>query len=282
MKPRIIIIISAVALFLFLLMQIYIITNSYNVRSLEFDARYKRVLDQSLLEMKQFSQNSGMDTVYFYMNRTAYFSRQILYENDGAVEDSARIELVSLFERIIEDQEVLSQWISYRLKEEGLDENIESGFHIRNLAFIEGDRNIPIIYNDTIIQSARDFIIHNQNERGLLLDRFIAEYNFFRVEFEFYVDFTEKRNLIIRELYVVLILVGVSIIIVSLVFIITLRNLMRHKKISDLKSDFINNMTHELKTPLSTISLATQGLSMPEILDDKKQLKNLQEQHLAK
>jgi two-component system phosphate regulon sensor histidine kinase PhoR len=48
-------------------------------------------------------------------------------------------------------------------------------------------------------------------------------------------------------------------------FMITYRNLMEEKRLSDLKTDFINNMTHELKTPLSTITVAGKTLEMPQI-----------------
>lgn len=55
-------------------------------------------------------------------------------------------------------------------------------------------------------------------------------------------------------------------------FYLTIRTLLRQKKLSEMKNDFINNMTHELKTPLATISLAVDALKTEKVLKDKSKL----------
>jgi two-component system phosphate regulon sensor histidine kinase PhoR len=60
------------------------------------------------------------------------------------------------------------------------------------------------------------------------------------------------------------------IIIVLAAFFITIRSLIKQKKLSEIKSDFINNMTHELKTPLATISLAVDALKSAKVQSDVK------------
>lgn len=52
-------------------------------------------------------------------------------------------------------------------------------------------------------------------------------------------------------------------------FFITIKTILNQKKMSEIKSDFINNMTHEFKTPLATISLAVDALRNEKVHGDK-------------
>ena len=52
-------------------------------------------------------------------------------------------------------------------------------------------------------------------------------------------------------------------------FFITVKTLLNQKKTSEIKSDFINNMTHEFKTPIATISLAVDALRNEKVFNDK-------------
>ena len=55
-------------------------------------------------------------------------------------------------------------------------------------------------------------------------------------------------------------------------FYLTVSTLLRQKKLSEMKSDFINNMTHELKTPLATISLAVDAIRNEKVMSDKDRI----------
>jgi len=90
-----------------------------------------------------------------------------------------------------------------------------------------------------------------------------------------YVSFPNKNEVIFRNLRATLASSGGLVLVLLFIFSYTLYTILRQKKVSEMKSDFINNMTHEFKTPVSTIMIASEALKDPEITADANRLKRL-------
>jgi two-component system phosphate regulon sensor histidine kinase PhoR len=79
--------------------------------------------------------------------------------------------------------------------------------------------------------------------------------------------FPEKRNYLLTNLIWPFTGSIIFTIIILFTFYYTLKTIFNQKKISEIKTDFINNMTHEFKTPIATISLAADSITNPTILN---------------
>jgi two-component system phosphate regulon sensor histidine kinase PhoR len=77
--------------------------------------------------------------------------------------------------------------------------------------------------------------------------------------------FPHERQYLLGQVWPMVIISIIFVIIIILSFIYTLIMYFRQGKLSELKTDFINNMTHEFKTPVSTISLACEALNDKDI-----------------
>ena len=89
------------------------------------------------------------------------------------------------------------------------------------------------------------------------------------------VNFPNKNSAILSNLTAtVASSVGLLLVLVF-IFSYTLYAILRQKKLSEMKTDFINNMTHEFKTPVSTIMIASEALKDPDVSNDKNRLKRL-------
>ena len=83
---------------------------------------------------------------------------------------------------------------------------------------------------------------------------------------------THIKNIVWKQMFWMLIGAVVFTCVIFVAFFITIRALLNQKKLSEIKSDFINNMTHEFKTPLATISLAVDALKNEKVINDRTKM----------
>ncbi|MCX6225181.1 MAG: HAMP domain-containing sensor histidine kinase [Bacteroidia bacterium] len=90
-----------------------------------------------------------------------------------------------------------------------------------------------------------------------------------------YVYFPTRENYLFRSVGT---MAGASLTLALIILIISsvaIYVIFRQKRLSEIKNDFVNNMTHELKTPISTISLASQMLTDKSLSNDSKNLEHI-------
>ncbi|MCZ4243064.1 sensor histidine kinase [Pedobacter punctiformis] len=88
-------------------------------------------------------------------------------------------------------------------------------------------------------------------------------------------SFPDKNSAIISNLSATLASSVGLLLVLVFIFSYTLYAILKQKKISEMKTDFINNMTHEFKTPVATIMIASEALKDPEVTEDKSRIKRL-------
>lgn len=82
-----------------------------------------------------------------------------------------------------------------------------------------------------------------------------------------------KPYMLLESLWPMLAATSVFLLLIAAIFGYTVRTILRQKRLGDIKNDLVNNLTHELKTPISTISLACEALNDPGIPKDPEQVR---------
>lgn len=88
------------------------------------------------------------------------------------------------------------------------------------------------------------------------------------------VQFPDQRNYLLSSIWVLMLGSLLFTAVIIFVFSYSIHIILRQKKLSEIKNDFINNMTHEFKTPIATISLAVDAINNPMVLEHQDRIKH--------
>ena len=88
-----------------------------------------------------------------------------------------------------------------------------------------------------------------------------------------YLQFPDKERFILSHILWLLIGSLLFTIIILIIFYISIRTIVKQKKLSEIKADFVNNMTHEFKTPIATISVSSEMLTQDLINKSPERVK---------
>ncbi|MDB4582253.1 HAMP domain-containing histidine kinase [Draconibacterium sp.] len=139
------------------------------------------------------------------------------------------------------------------------------------------ENNIPIgfefgIVRDSIVEFPME-VTDSAKVANTVFQANLYPNDIFQKNIKLVVFFPERDSFIYRSLNWLLIASFLFSLFILVTFSLSIFFILRQKKISEMKSDFINNMTHEFKTPIATISVATDSINNDKVVKDPDKIR---------
>jgi len=276
-KRNTVLVLGIVSIIILISVQIYIVRSIWNQKNEMFSLRYTLRSMEGYNYIRRRMATDGFDTVRILLNDYSEKAIKDLQQiKDQEKLNNSKKYILEYFTKVINKEQDLSGLLSSYFEMRGLEKNFNHIILINNLEIIGKDT--------TVIYQSENFANRLPPERGrrslpgeksgsnIFVNWFYFEGNNYRLMIDYYIDFSDKQKVILKETSAFLAISTISILVVILIFMVTYRNLLEEKRLSNLKTDFINNMTHELKTPLSTITVAGKTLEMVQIRNNEEKI----------
>ncbi len=277
MKKRdTVLLLGITAIIVLIAVQVIIVTGVWKQKNEMFNLRYSLLSKEALAQLeRRRSTDNGFDTASMLIN---LYAGKVIREGLTDVKNDSllaakRKEILEYVNKVLILEQDLSSYLSTYFERRNYEKDFHFDIVINYLELIDFDTRIPI-YESEDFRNRRPAsptaktAPRKPKTSRILVNGYRLEDNNYRIFFEYYIDFSDKKAVILKDISTSLKLSIFSIIFVVIIFMITYKNLFEEKRLSNLKTDFINNMTHELKTPLSTITVAGKTLEMIKIRED--------------
>jgi signal transduction histidine kinase len=260
--------------------QLFIIGGVWKQKNEMFDLRYKTLSQEAMTLFSKQNHTDGFDTAMYLVNNYAdtFMNKSIESIRTQKDFDIKKKEIFSDIYKILILEQDLSGMLSEYFQKQGFEKDFNFLIVINKLQLLNFDNTKIDILPSPDLGKAYPLKVVGPGKvpiklkSRILVNHFFREDNYYSIAFDYYIDFSDKKILVLRDMSASLIMSTFSIIVVVIIFMVTYRNLMEERRLSNLKTDFINNMTHELKTPLSTITVAGKTLEMEQIRSDDSKI----------
>lgn len=107
----------------------------------------------------------------------------------------------------------------------------------------------------------------HENRRNLYRDEIMTDRARFSPLYHYQASLANARSFVVREILPQILFSVFLTTMISIVFVMMYRNMRAQQRLMEMKNDFISNITHELKTPMATVSVALEALKSFHVLE---------------
>jgi len=113
-----------------------------------------------------------------------------------------------------------------------------------------------------------DFVFNQKNTYSVPILTDVDNHS----KYQLYISFPQKSKFLFSDLLPFILISLLFTVVIIAAYYSAIRQLITQRQISEIKNDFINNMTHEFKTPIATINLALDAIKNPKIISDEEKV----------
>lgn len=291
-RPALIFITLAIICFLILsVVQYILVRNTYHLENDRYFYSEKNRINEKYYQLiRNDKLFPGGQKIIDSLLMPRLYDLEYLFKNNQSRFLIYRQQLADSIFKALRQKESIRSFLTNLKQTEKLDDSLEYALIITSLDVVFDRQNeyIPIYkskeqypFIDSSIQETKGIRIGGRLENlakenlvtGLTISS-PAHYSY-RINFGLYVEPLSRSGEIFSRMAFTYALSLFSFLIVVSLFFITFRNWLRQKKLSEMKSDFINNITHEFHTPLSAIIVANKSLQNEKIIEKKENIRPL-------
>ena len=274
MKQRINLLIgfSVVALFVLMTVQCYLVKTAYEYKVAQFHTQIKN-------EIAQITNN------YSDIDSALVSRKEMLYKSLSEKYMKGKKSKLDLKNGVLntQSQNIITQKIKRKFEKDLPDFKIDFAIVLNKFILYKNEQEADTIFSEKpFIQNKLYGNLASLNH-AFLVRSYVGTTNgtFENEEYKLltedsmYVSVIDWEMIILRRMTFILILSLFSIATLISLFVIAIRALIKQKKVSDVKTDFINNITHELKTPLATLGISTKILAQKNIRDNDENFNSI-------
>ncbi len=281
-KIWLIICLAGIAVLGVMTLQLQFIRTSYEAQEDKFDAHIIEALNQVVHQLEN-NENYEIENGFSLLEKPPSVSgpvfsiphvgeasvSPVMEDIKAAREQDFRMQKMRMATRDVVDRirmMVLDSLLSAALNTQGIN------FRFNYAVFSDRQKQFVLIDNHVVMSESNFTGLDNFRKTKYKSLLFPKDYPF--QTGWLMLHFPEKARAVWGSLWWSLVLSLLFSVIILGCFGYTIRIIWLQKKISEMKNDFINNMTHEFKTPIATISLASDAILMPNILNNPDKVRH--------